>query len=127
VLTQGQRKPGSRRPKKPVSAGDRLRQAIESEFDLSEPEAQLLAKACSTADLLERVEAEVAAGPLVQAGSRNQPVAHPLIGAQIELGAHLMRLLEALRLPLGEEDPQEAMTSQLARKAAMTRWHGRAG
>jgi len=92
---------------------------------LSEAEGLLLEKACATADLLERVEAEVATGALVKAGSRGQPVADPLIQTQVELGAHLIRLLEALRVPFGEEDPEEAMTSQLARKAAMTRWHGR--
>jgi hypothetical protein len=126
-MTQGRKKPGTKRPKKPTSVGGRLRESISEEFELSEAEGLLLEKACSVADLLERVEAEVSAAPLVKAGSRGQPVAHPLIAAQVELGAHLVRLLEALRVPLGEENPQEAMTSQLARKAAMTRWHGRAG
>jgi hypothetical protein len=119
------KRPARKKPKKPVSAGDRLRQAIQSEFELSEAEGLLLEKAAATADLLERVEAEVAAAPLVKAGSRGQPVAHPLIGTMTELGAHLVRLLEALSVPLGEEDPEEAMTSRMARKAAMTRWHGR--
>ena len=121
------KRPASKRPKKPVSAGDRLRQAITSEFELSEAERQLLAKACATADLLERVEGEVVGAPLVKAGSRGQPVSNPLIATQIELGAHLVRLLEALRVPLGEEDPEETETTRLARKAAMARWHGRAG
>jgi hypothetical protein len=119
-------KRSSKRPKKPVSAGDRLRVAIEDEFELSEPETQLLAKACATADLLDRIEREVAAGPLVVEGSRQQQVSNPLIATQIELGAHLLRLLEALRVPLGEEDPEETETTRLARKAAMARWHGRA-
>ena len=125
-MTQGRKKPGTKRPKRPVSAGGRLRESISEEFELSEAEGLLLEKAAGVADLLERVEREVATGPLVVEGSRQQQVAHPLIGTQVELGAHLVRLLEALRVPLGEEDPQEAMTSQLARKAAMTRWHGRA-
>jgi len=124
-VTQGRKKPGTKRPKKSISAGDRLRKAITSEYELSEAEAQLLEKAAVTANLLERVEAEVAAGLLVEAGSRGQPVAHPLIQTQVELGAHLVRLLEALRVPLGEEDPEEATTSRMARRAAMTRWHGR--
>jgi hypothetical protein len=124
-MTQRAKKPGSKRPKD--SAGDRLRAAIESEFELSEGEGLLLEKACATADLLERVEAEVGAGPLVVEGSRQQQVAHPLIQTQVELGAHLVRLLEALRVPLGEEDSEGATTSRLARKAALTRWHGRAG
>jgi hypothetical protein len=120
-------KRSSKRPKKPVSAGDRLRVAIEGEFELSEPETLLLAKACATADLLDRIEREVAAGPLVVEGSRQQQVSNPLIATQIELGAHLVRLLEALCVPLGgEEDPQETETTRLARKAAMARWHGRA-
>jgi hypothetical protein len=123
-LTQASKK----RPKKSETAGGRLRTAITEEFDLSEAETLLLAKACATADLLERVEAEMTAAPLVEAGSRGQPVANPLIQTQIELGSHLVRLLEALRLPIGEEeDPQDALVSQMARKAAMTRWHGRAG
>jgi hypothetical protein len=119
--------PPRKRPKKPESAGDRLRAAIAAEFELSEAEEALLARAARTADLLERVEAEVAAAPLVKAGSRGQPVSNPLIQSQVELGAHLVRLLEALRVPLGDEDPEEALTSRMARKAAMTRWHGRAG
>jgi hypothetical protein len=124
-VTQGRKKPGTRRPKRPVSAGDRLRAAILDEFELSEAEAQLLEKAAATADLLERVEAEVAVAPLVKAGSRGQPVAHPLIETQVELGAHLVRLLGALGLPLTEDDPQGAEVSRMARKAAMARWHGR--
>jgi hypothetical protein len=118
---------GANRPKKPVSAGDRLRQAIEGEFELSEPETQLLAKACATADLLDRVEQEIASGPLVVEGSRQQQVSNPLIATQIELGAHLVRLLEALSVPLGEEDPEESTVSRMARRAAMARWHGKAG
>jgi hypothetical protein len=116
-----------KKPKPPESAGSRLREAIESEFDLSEPEALLLANACATADMLERVEREIATGPLIVAGSRQQQVSNPLIATQIELGAHLVRLLGALRVPLGEEDPEKALTSRMARKAAMVRWHGWAG
>lgn len=115
------------RAKKPTSAGDRLRVAIEAEFDLSEAEGLLLAKACSTADLLERVEVEVATAPLVKSGSRHQPVSNPLIRTLMELQQHFVMLLQALRVPLGDEDPEEAATSRLARKAAMVRWHGRAG
>ena len=121
------KKPGSKRPKKPASAGDRLRTAIEGEFELSEAEGLLLAKACSTADLLQRVEAEVTAAPLLGVGSRHQPISNPLIRTQMELQQHLVALLQALRVPLGDEDPQEATTSRMARKAALTRWHGRAG
>jgi len=124
-VTQGRKRPGTRRPKRPVSAGDRLREAITSEYELSEVETQLLEKAAATADLLERVEAEVSAAPLVKAGSRGQPVAHPLIETQVVLGAHLTKLLGALGLPLTEDDPQEAEVSRMARKAAMARWHGR--
>ena len=69
----------------------------------------------------------IVTAPLVQAGSRSQPVSNPLIRTMQELQQHLVMLLEALRVPLGEEDPQEATTSRLARKAALTRWHGRPG
>jgi hypothetical protein len=119
------KKPNSTRTKKPVTPGDRLRAAIEAEFELSEGEGLLLDKACATADLLERVEAEVATAPLVESGSRHQPVSNPLIRTQMELQQHLVMLLQAMRLPLGEEDPEEATTSRLARKAAMARWYGR--
>ncbi len=111
--------------KKTDSAGDRLRKAILAEFELTDPELELLAKAASVADLLDRVEGELAGAPLVEAGSRGQPVASPLIRSQIELGGHLVRLLEALALPLGDEDNEESRTTQQARKAAMVRWHGR--
>ena len=123
-MTQA-RKASQKRPKRAETAGDRLRTAISEEFDLSEPEALLLAKACATADLLERVEAEVAAAPLVGTGSRGQPAASPLIASMVQLQAHLVALLGALGVPLGEEeDPQDALVSRMARKAAMTRWHG---
>jgi hypothetical protein len=122
------KRPASKRPKKPVSAGDRLRAAITDEFDLSEPEMQLLAKACSTADLLERVEREITTGPLVVEGSRQQQVSNPLIASMVQLQAHLVALLGALGVPLGEvEDPEEATVSRQARRAALIRWHGRAG
>jgi hypothetical protein len=119
------KKSSSKRPTKPASAGARLRAAIEGEFELTEAEGLLLAKACATADLLERVEREVATALLLAVGSRHQPVPNPLIQTHVELGAHLVRLLQALRVPLGEEDLEESTTSRLARKAAMTRWHGR--
>jgi hypothetical protein len=120
-----QRRTPKDRAKKPTTAGDRLRESITSEFELSEPEAQLLAKACATADLLERVEAEVAAAPLIRTGSRGQPVSNPLIATQVELGWHLVRLLEALGVPVGGgEDPGDAEVSRQARRAAMVRWHG---
>ena len=120
------KKAGSTRPKKSITGGDRLRTAIEDEFELSEPEGLLLEKAAAVADLLERVEAEVAVAPLLASGSRRQPVPNPLIQTMRELQQHLVALLAALGVPLGEEqDPQEATTSRLARKAAMARWHGR--
>lgn len=53
-------------------------------------------------------------------------MASPLIRSQIELGQHLVRLLEALALPLGDEDTPESQTTQQARRAATIRWHGKA-
>lgn len=52
------------------SAGDRLRKAILDQFELTDPELELLAKAASVADLLDRVEAQLADAPLIETGSR---------------------------------------------------------
>src|SRR5215213_8417178 len=111
--------------KEPLSAGDRLKASVLEEYaELSEAELQLLGKAASVADLLERVEAELVTAPLVESGSRRQPIPSPLIRTAVELQQHFLMLLRALGLPLGD-DGEEPLVSQQARKAAMSRWHGR--
>ena len=111
-------------PPKLGAGGRRLWAGVAGPFDLRPDELRVLEDACRELDLVDRLEAAVAAAPLVVAGSRGQETPHPLIP---EVRAHrlvLARLLKQLQLP---DEPvvakRKAMsTSTAARKAAAARW-----
>ncbi len=74
------------------SRGAVLREEVLDQYVLSPAELLILEQAAVTADELERLSAELAAAPLVVAGSRGQDRPHPLLG---EVRAH-RRVLDAL-------------------------------
>jgi len=115
------------KPKAPAGlavGGRRLWSNVAGEFELRPDELRVLEDACREVDLVDRMEIEVAKGPVLVPGSRGQDTAHPLIA---EVRAHrlvLARLLRQLNLP-DDEAAAHRKTSERstsARKAALTRW-----
>lgn len=114
--------PRKRNPIPDGSPGDRLRAAILDVFELSPAELAVLDQAVVIADELARINAEMASAEPLAVGSAGQPVAHPLLDAQRRHSDTLARLLDALHLPVGDEDEGEAAVVRKARAAANVRW-----
>ncbi|MFI7678976.1 hypothetical protein [Actinophytocola sp. NPDC049390] len=117
-------------------AGKKLWQDIthvDNGWDLRPDELRVLEDAAKMADLVDRLENVVAGlsdDELTVNGSRNQPVAHPLIAELRQGRATLATLLRQLRLTEEDETPtrtadgpREPMSrAEAARKAANARW-----
>ena len=110
------------RTKKPESPGGHLQAAILDAFELNAAEVLLLGQAAAIADELERVNVELAARPLITAGSTGQDVADPLRSVQRQHAETLARLLAAIALPVADEDEGRSVTSASASRAATIRW-----
>ncbi len=108
-----------------LTAGAQLRQRIEAELaerelDLDSREAELLDRACTTADAIEALEAAVERdGPTVT-GSRGQTVVHPALIEARQQKTVLLRLLNSIDLD-GDSTPP-ASPSARGRAAAQARW-----
>lgn len=89
-------------------------------------ELRLLRDACSSADDLARLEAELAAADLVVKGSQGQPVVNGLFGEVRACRAQIATLLK--QISLTDEDAGGSRgglpTTQAARAAANQRHHG---
>lgn len=119
------RKPRSRR--KPAdsarSPGQWLKEAITSMYVLNPAEQLLLDQAAELADVLDKVNRQVAAEEtLTRRGAKGNSVASPLLLAQRRHSEVLVRLLEGLALPDLDEDEGELSSTRKARKAALIRW-----
>lgn len=66
----------------------------------------MLLQACRTADRLDRLEVEAAAGSVTVTNFRGDQVAHPAMVEARQQAIVLARLLAALRMPAGEEGGQ---------------------
>jgi hypothetical protein len=98
--------PQPRPPKLTDVAGRRLWKSITAEYDLEEHELVILRRACAIADVCERLETVVyRVGPLVKSRLGSM-IPNP---AAVELRNQsqvLVRLLVALRVPLGEQQDE---------------------
>lgn len=106
-------------------SGRALWRKVTGDFDLRADEARILADACATADLIDRMSAELTGAGLTVTGSTGQLVAHPLVAALHSHRQLLARLLDQLALPNnpGRDDVAERRArSQLGRAAARSRW-----
>ncbi|WP_100498323.1 terminase [Geodermatophilus chilensis] len=103
--------------KSPVSglapAGRRLWRKVTADYDLAEHERAVLLAACRTADVLERLEAEVAAVDLA-----DWPRARGLLVEARQQRITLARLIAALRVPYEDDDEAPEARPRLQRRAA---------
>jgi hypothetical protein len=100
--------------------GEAFRDSVLSEFDSSSPaDSALLDAACSTLDLIARLETRVEDDGLMITGSKDQLVVHPAVAELRQQRAALARLLSVLGLD-GGDNPQTH--SQRQRAAANARY-----
>ena len=115
-------KPTRSRRKSSETAGDRLRQEILAEYELSPSERVLLDRAAALVDQLTRIDGEIAGSSLVTIGSAKQDASHPLIRESRNHSLALARILAELRLPDESQESGESVVSLQARRAAQERW-----
>ncbi|MFE2466243.1 hypothetical protein [Streptomyces mirabilis] len=85
-------------------SGTRLWESVADPFELDVHEQLLLLQACRTADLLDRLSAEVAAGGLTVVNQKGDRISNPVVVEQRQQSITLTRLLASLRMPSGEEE-----------------------
>ncbi len=113
-----------RPPAKLGAAGRRLWREISGRYELRPDETRLLADACREADIIDRLEEELAGAPLIVKGSMGQLVASPLVSEVRQHRTVLAGLLKSLKLPDApdEAERRRAAVSDQARAAARARW-----
>ncbi|MFF7577536.1 hypothetical protein ACFZBE_21540 [Streptomyces sp. NPDC008061] len=85
-------------------SGVRLWESVADPFELDVHEQLLLLQACRTADLLDRLSAEAATGPLTVVNAKGDRVANPVVTESRQQSLVLARLLASLRMPSGESE-----------------------
>lgn len=88
------------------AAGKRLWHSVADDYQLETHEARLLLEAARTADLLDRLEAEVRSSSVMVDSPQGLKM-HPAIGEIKNQRITLTRLLAALRMPQGEEGDEK--------------------
>ena len=101
--------------------GRRLFRALSAAFDFDAGEFVILAEACRTADLVDRLAAELTSAPLVVEGSRGQQAVHPVAAELRQQRDLLSRLLGRLALPGADAGTTAAVV--LGRRGNDARWH----
>ena len=118
-----------RRPKPPGDLGDAglgLWRPVVAAYDLSPAEVETLRQASRVVDVLARVDAELAAGPVTVEGSMGQPKAHPLLQVSADQRRVLSGLLRDLALPFPSEEQGRRRSPQQV-QAAQERWRAQRG
>ena len=119
-------------PRRPTNLGKRgkaLWDSIVPAYELRPDEVCTLEDACREADLIERLNAELANAELTTRGSMGQEVASPFVSEIRQHRTVLAGLLGKLKLP---DTPagaarKAAVTSEQRSKAARARWGTGAG
>ena len=106
-------------------AGRELWRATVAGYELSPAEMATLGRACRTADLLARVDVDLAPD-ITSEGSMGQVRSHPLLRSYVELSQVLDAQLRSLCLPLPDET-EGRRRSPAATAAAQQRWRDRRG
>jgi len=108
--------------------GENLRARLAAEYNRNgyEPdgrEAELIDRACSTADAMAALELVLDADGPTTKGSRGQTVLHPAVSELRQQKLVLLRLLGALDFgAAADEQPRSDLASQRGRRAAQARW-----
>lgn len=116
------KKPARSRRKASESAGQSFRARILADYELSTPETALLDQAVELIDQLDRINGALADQPVTTAGSKGQVTVHPLFDAARRHSDTLARVVDALHVPMADEDAGETVTTKRARAAAQARW-----
>lgn len=91
------------------------------EFEMTAPEAALLAEACRCSDRLAAIAEALDGADLIVTGSTGQPKSHPLLASAALQVTALDTLIRGLALPIGDESVGRRRSSS-AREAATARW-----
>lgn len=103
------------------SKGKRLWSEVTEGYKLRHDELDILEDVCREADLIDKIEQELASADLMTTGSMGQQVVNPLIAEARQHRATKMSLWKRLALP----DPVSSETpaaSNQQRSAAQSRW-----
>jgi hypothetical protein len=119
MVAMSPRAPGDLGP-----AGRQLWRSMTGAYEFTPGEAAILGEACRVRDLLARLDAALAAGPLVVAGSKGQDRPAPLLAPAARQRQVLDQLLRSLALPFPEER-EGRRRSPAAVAAAQERWRKR--
>lgn len=113
-----------RKPRGLAEAGEELWDSVADRYSLRPDEVRMLVDACKEADIVARLETELADAPLMVKGSMGQLVASPLVTEVRQHRAAVAMLLGKLKLPDNPQDDarKRAVVSENARKAARARW-----
>jgi hypothetical protein len=119
-------------PVKPANLGERGEQLWDSiipAYELRPDELSILTDACREADLIERLNAELATSELTTKGSMGQEVASPFVSEIRQHRTVLAGLLAKLKIPDSPASGarKAAKTSADRSKAARARWGTGAG
>ena len=119
-------------PAKPASLGERggqLWDSIIPAYELRPDELMILVDACREADLIERLNGELATSELTTKGSMGQEVASPFVSEIRQHRTVLAGLLAKLKIPDSPASGarKAAKTSADRSKAARARWGTGAG
>jgi hypothetical protein len=95
-----------------------------SAYDLSPGELALLEQACRCADLLARIDEQLANEDLTVPGSRGQMRSHPLAYLSLDQRKVFEGLMNSLALPMPDETVGKRRSPQ-ATAAAQARWRER--
>lgn len=117
------------RPENLGDHGATLWDSILPTYELRPDEHRILLDACREADLIGRLEDELAYSPLMVKGSQGQLVASPLVSEVRQHRAVLAGLLAKLKIPdtAGSAARKTAAVSEKSRAAARARWGTGAG
>jgi hypothetical protein len=86
----------------------------------------MLARACRTVDVLDRLDAVLAEDDPIVTGSVGQLRAHPALAATADQQRLLDQLIRGLNLPMPDET-EGRRRSPAAREAAQARWRAQRG
>lgn len=111
---------GRKAPAGLKAKGKRLWSEVTTAYQLRSDELDVLEDVCREADLIDKIESELASADLMTTGSMGQQVVNPLIAEARQHRATKMSLWKRLALPDPVSDGAQETNQQ--RSAAQSRW-----